>query len=187
MALEQHVKAKRYSVKLGKIISWDKSQEGNRFTGTLRGVYIRENTYEGRQSDKLNLVLEDSEGKSIVDFPIESWSGFCFMRSAVNLNLTQPFSMSVYPSKKNDKVTFMTLYQDNMRVEQGNVPEPKKVIVGKNEIMDYTEFREFVNKWVEEMVTKLRPNGSNVKSGLGTDSMLDEQEPQYQEGNEIPF
>lgn len=146
-------KKSRYSVKRGVITKWGGDETGTSFTGILKGMYVRPNEFEGRNTDLLNLLLEDTESgeQSWLDFNLESYAGQSFVRSAVNLDLKREFTLSAMPQEGNDKITYINLFQDSEMVKWGDhVPVKKTVNVGKQKVTDWTEFRAFADKWIAE-------------------------------------
>ncbi len=120
----------------------------NDFVGSLLGVSITPNNYDGKDEIKMNFVDSDHI-RWVIQFPLRSPHGRRFMSTFWNIDANQELVVSPYyflPKGTSDYVSGMNLLQLGQKVspfytkdEPGQVPPLSFVVVKGEQVVDDTE------------------------------------------------
>lgn len=132
-------------------------------TGVLTGIEFKEDEYNGKHFEKLCLVLEDAEGKYLVQMRLDSGYSRGFLFAIKNADLSQ--EMTLIPNSKtvNDRPQqTIFLKQGNTSLKwvwtkdnPGDLPQLKSVKVKGETVYDNTEQMAYLKNMLQ---TEIIPN-----------------------------
>lgn len=145
------------NVSCGKFINKKKELSYDGYLGKLVKIAREEDEYEGKPVPKVKIRLEDTVTGEVaqISFSFESWFSVGFFQRIEKIDLSKPFHVGVYGSKTNEKISFCWMKQGAKIEKDETLPEPKKVVVGRQTVTDWTEFAEKAEKVVLDLTAKL--------------------------------
>jgi hypothetical protein len=133
--------------------------KGAAYTGRLTKIERVEDIYEKKPSPKIKIRMQDAGGEvAQITFTLKGYFTLEFFQRIGAINLAKPFTLSVYGSKNNDKVSYCSLRQFGKKIEPDKgFPEPTKVKVDDADITDWSSMTAAVTKAIAEITEKLTP------------------------------
>lgn len=143
------------NVSCGKLVNKKKEISSMAYEGLLLGIERKDDEYEGKIVGKITCKLKDTKSDEIcfITWTEESYYSVGFFARITKANLSQPILIGVSGSKENEKISFcwMKQGQETIKVEKGEFPGPKKVKVGKKEMVDWTKPLELFEKIMNQV------------------------------------
>jgi len=166
MGLEQRQDLLFLNVSCGNLINKDKGLKGAAYTGRLTKIERVEDEFEGKPSPKIKIRMQDVGGEvASIGFTLKGYFTLEFFQRIGAINLAKPFTLSVYCSKTNEKISYCSLRQDGKKIEPDKkFPEPAKVKVDDALVTDWSPMTAAVGKMIAEITEKLTPLVSAAES-----------------------
>lgn len=119
------------------------------YCGTFLGIRERQTEFEGKPQTRIDLKMKDTDSDEIalIQFNKKSWAAFGLMASIRKINLSQPFTVKVWGSEDNEKISFVGLQQEGYKYE-GNrktiepdksFPRPEPITINGEKQFDWTK------------------------------------------------
>jgi len=116
-----------YNVSMGKLVQSIKKEDGTgwlkkpwqHYTGFLRWISIKDDTYQNRPTKKLELVMLDSDNtdqEAIITSTLKTWFVIGFFQRIGSVDLKRAFTVGTGESKQQAKVTFCWMHQDGSEI-----------------------------------------------------------------------
>lgn len=176
MALKNRsdVKVTYAKIKDGKFyLSTDKENKVpfDSLEGVITDIFLKEETYEGKPIKKLYVAVTDGDEKTLIGFSFDSSYTTSLVGFLVNADLSKKLELS--PSEKTvtkndvevkERKIFVSQDGKNMsshftKLNPNGLPAMKKIKFNGKDVWDKTEFLEFFEKTINE-VLKPRLTGS---------------------------
>jgi len=153
-------------------------------TGTIVGIALHQDTFEGNAVEKVRITMLDKEGKRYaLGFSMESYFTQTLFSRLCKIQYSTPVTIGVNASENNEKVSFAWLRAGDDKVEKNpDFPKPTKVKVGSKELLDYAPVKEAVQKEIERFNAFATMASTAV--GLG---VVDELTPAVDDAADAPF
>jgi hypothetical protein len=159
MGLNQGGNFRYYTVKNGKIICKEKDgtvKEGYSYTGKLKEIRTKEDTYEGNPLVKIELILQEEKETACLQFLMDSWFSHGFFARARKIDLNKPITLGASSSEES-KATFCWVKQGKDIIKKDpSFPKPKDVTVGKKAMKDWGEPMAVMESIINEINGSLR-------------------------------
>lgn len=164
MGLGRHGTNSRYisvaNGKLNTVVNGNK-ESFDWYEGTLVGIRLIEDEWEGQPVAKVELLMADESGEKVkIKFTQETWFSVGFFSRIQAVDLARPFRLGAMPSEQNEKITFCFMRQGDKIPSDKSTPRPEKVKVGKKTVMDWQGFNAFVEQVIGEIGAKAGPTDS---------------------------
>ncbi|HQW95598.1 MAG TPA: hypothetical protein PLU58_07340 [Saprospiraceae bacterium] len=187
------------NVSCGKLVNKKKEISEQAYTGVLIDITQENDEFEGKEIPKIKLKMIDNKSDDVVSisFSEESWFGTTFFQRIDQVDVSKPFTLGVLGSDKNEKVSFCYIRQGDLIKKDETYPIQKKVTVGRNEIMDFSECLEMNLKIIELVKKKIAAADplrveppSHKPGGITPNKKADTDEPdinEYPKIDKLPF
>jgi len=186
------------NVSCGKLVNKKKEISEQAYTGVLIDITQENDEFEGKEIPKIKLKMIDNKSDDVVSisFSEESWFGTTFFQRIDQVDVSKPFTLGVLGSDKNEKVSFCYIRQGDLIKKDETYPIQKKVTVGRNEIMDFSECLEMNLKIIELVKKKIAaadplrvssPQHGAPSSGKITPNPQAETTPDKGDYSDLPF
>ena len=136
------------------------------YEGLLIGIERKLDTFEEKEISKIVLTMADTDpsakGQKVkIQFTEDAWFANGFFGRIRAVDIAKPFTVGVSQSDKNEKVSFCWIKQSGSTIKRDDkYPQPEKVTVGKQDIMDWTGVTECNTSIIEEIQHKIGANAS---------------------------
>lgn len=191
MALGRHGEGHRYiSVANGHLHSKvnGKQEDFDWYEGRLVGIGLVEDEWEGVPVAKVELTMEDADGRVKIKFGQETWYSYGFFARLPSVDVTRPFRIGAMPSEQNERMTFCYIRQGDQKIvaDKETTPRPEKRRMGKKEVVDWGSFNDHIENVVLETALRL---GAAATSDVG--AVLADDGPVYTDADladeDLPF
>jgi len=125
------------------------SHDFNAYKGIFLGIREKQAEFENKPVLKIELKLKDSDSDEIVIIQMtkKAWGAYGLLSTIEKINLAKPFTVKVWGSEDNEKMSFLGLQQDGYKYQgqrktiekDESYPKPKPVTISGEKQWDWTD------------------------------------------------
>lgn len=196
MGLQTNKEILFLNVSCGKLVNKKREVSSPGYEGRLVAIRRKVENYEGKDNEKVELKMVDGNELAIIGFTADTFFTIGFLDKIRKINVSRPFVFGAYGSKSNEKVSYCSLSQDGNQIRldkegESEIPQPTKVTVAKNTVMDYTEVFGVLDAEVARINAELDalPDIGQLRNGTVSSKPAETKEAESEpvESDEIPF
>ena len=133
-----------------------KDIQARSYTGLLENMERKEDEYEGKKINKIQLFMRDTEKdeRVCISFTEDTWFSVTFFQRFEDIDRNKPFTVGVSGSDQNEKVSFCWMKQDGNKIGKGDISLPEKKKIGNREVYDHSVFLMHVDNILSEYKDK---------------------------------
>ena len=149
------------TVSKGRMVNKKAGLDFGGYEGTFLGIREKIGEYEGKPQYRIELKMKDTQSDEIViiQFTKRGFASLGLLSALQKVDLNKPFTIKVWGSEKNEKISFCGLQQEGFKYEEKrktispdkNFPKPKPVTINGEQQYDWAEVLPQMDRVVKEI------------------------------------